>query len=180
MLKLQVKVQELFDEKTSEFSYLTFDLELEHSLVSLSKWESQFEKAFLGKQEKTDDETLWYVKAMILTPDVPQIVFDNMEKEHYDEINRYINAKMSATVLRDPPGQAPMRDTITAELIYYWMISMSIPFDPCQNWHLNRLLTLVRVCNLKNKPAKKVSHREAAKQQRDLNAQRRQQFGTRG
>jgi hypothetical protein len=180
MLRLEVNLEELFDSGSKEFSYRTFVLELEHSLVSLSKWESKFERAFLGKQEKTDEETLWYIRAMVITPEVPEEVFEKMTQEHYSAINTHINAKMTATVIRELPGPKTQQEVITAELIYYWMVAMTIPFDPCQDWHLNRLLTLIRVCNVKSQPPRKMSHREVAKQQRELNAQRRQALGTRG
>ncbi len=179
MLQLQVNFEELFDSETNEFSNRSFVLELEHSLVSLSKWESKFGRAFLGKQEKTTDETLWYVKAMIITPDVPPDIFDLFGNEHYDEINKYINAKMTATVIRELPSSRGQQEVITAEIIYYWMVSMNIPFE-CQYWHLDRLLTLIRVCNIKNKPPKKMSGRDAIKHQRELNAQRRQAMNSKG
>jgi len=178
MLKLVVAMKESYDELTKEFSSEDVTLELEHSLVSLSKWESHWEKPFLDTKEKTTEETLWYIKAMTMTLNVPPGVFDNLSDEHYDAINHYINAKMTATWFSEQK-QAKTREIITAELIYYWMIALGVPFE-CQYWHLNRLLTLIQVCNLKNAPQKTMGRREAAEMQRTLNAERKARLGTRG
>jgi hypothetical protein len=180
MLTIVVPGVEMYDEQTEEF--VTRDdmtLELEHSLVSLSKWESIYEKPFLGKDKKTTEQVLTYVKLMTLTPNVPDEVFAKLSEGNYKSINEYIDAKMTATWFSDIPSALGSRDVITAELIYYWMITFQIPFE-CERWHLNRLFTLIRVCNVKQAKPKKMSRSEIAARNRELNAQRKAQLGTRG
>lgn len=179
MLTITLEKQEFFDERLSEFFELQqLTLQLEHSLVSLSKWESRYEKPFLDKKEKTDDEIKAYVFYMILSPEVSEDVLLRLTEEDYFKIRSYIDAKMTATTFSDRQV-GPSREIITAELIYFWMITFHVPIE-CENWHLNRLLTLIRVCNIKNQTPKKMNKAELAARNRELNARRRAQFGTRG
>lgn len=179
MLRLAIVTGENYNEETDKFVLPnSFILELEHSLFSLSKWESKWEVPFLNSNEKTDEQVLDYVRMMFPGEVFPEHVLESLEKTHYDQINTYIEAKMTATTFGEEQNR-PNREIITAELIYYWMIALEIPFE-CQYWHLNRLLTLVKVCNIKNAPKKKMSPQEAAAQQRALNAERKAASGSRG
>lgn len=185
MLRITIPAveREEFNEDTNEFLYTTVlkeqTLQLEHSLVSLSKWESKWRKAFLGKQDKTDEEILDYVKCMTLTQNVNPEVYNHLTAENYKQINEYIEAPMTATCFADDCQGRNGREIVTSELIYYWMIAYNIPVD-FQKWHLNKLLTLIRVCNVKSSSPKRMSKREIMKRNAALNAARRKQLNTRG
>lgn len=180
MLTLIINGEEFYDESTQTFSQTEdVEIELEHSLVSLSKWESFFEKPFLSSGEKTPEEILAYVKMMILTPNVSDELILRFSQDNIKSINDYINSPQSATTFGSMPEQRGRGETITAELIYYWMVAFNIPFE-CQYWHINRLFALVRICNIKNSKPKKMSQHEIAARNRDLNAKRREQLKTSG
>lgn len=181
MLQITIPAIEQWDEHKQEFVQTKGRmLQLEHSLVSLSKWESKWNKPFLSKDDKTHEETLDYIKCMTITPNVDQDVYNGLTSEHISQINSYIEAPMTATTFREFKQGRTNREIITAELIYYWMIALNIPFDPCQKWHLNRLLTLIRVCNIKNAPPKKMGKRATVNQYAQLNAARRKQHNSKG
>ena len=180
MLQIHIPERELWDEANNEFIYTkACTLQLEHSLISLSKWESKRCKAFFSKQEKTYEETIDYIKCMTLTPNVKDEVYTCLTRENIAAINKYIEAPMTATYFSPDKNGRNNREQVTAELIYYWMIALTIPFE-CQKWHLNRLLTLIRVCNVKNQPPKKMSKREIMSRNSALNAARRKQMNTKG
>lgn len=179
MLELLVG-DESYDEEKQEFVVVNgVELQLEHSLVSLSKWESKYEKPFLSDKEKTEEEMFWYIKTMVLNAKIPPGVFDKLSPSNIKEIDVYINAKMTATTFGDESNQPRGREIITSELVYYWMIALQIPFE-CQHWHFNRLLALIKICNVKNSPEKKLSPAEVAARNRSLNAERKAKLGTSG
>lgn len=180
MLRITIPAAEQFDEAKQEFIKTKEQtLQLEHSLVSLSKWESKWCKSFLSRTEKTYEETVDYIKCMTITQNVDPDVYNYLTNANIAEINRYIEAPMTATYFSEDRNGKSSREQVTAELIYYWMIALNIPFE-CQKWHLNRLLTLIRVCNVKNQPPRKMSRREIMSRNAALNASRRNRLNTRG
>ena len=180
MLKITIPAVEQFDEVNQEFiTSKEQTLQLEHSLVSLSKWESKWNKPFLGKNAKTQEETIDYIRCMTITQNVDPNVYNFLTNQNIAEVNNYIEAPMTATWFAEDKNSKGGKEQITSELIYYWMISLNIPFE-CQKWHISRLLTLIRVCNVKNAPPKRRSKRDIASQYAALNAARRKQLNTRG
>lgn len=178
LITIPPAVSEEFDDQKEEFIYKTVfegrTLELEHSLVSLSQWESKWCKPFLSEKDKTDEELLDYIKFMTLTPNVEPEVYGYLTARNIEAIKEYIKSPMTATTFSDTQNDKHKREVITAEIIYYWMISLGIDFE-CQYWHLNRLITLVRVCNIKNKPPskKKKSGSDTALRYAQMNAARK-------
>ena len=180
MLEIVIPETEQWDEVNQEFITSNRQiLRLEHSLVSLSKWESKWKKPFLSNKEKTYEETIYYIKGMTLTQNVNDTVYNLLDKDNIEKINKYIGDPMTATTFKEDPNKKGGREIITSELIYYWMISLNIPFER-QKWHLNRLLTLIKVCGIKNQPPKKMSKRDVMSRNAALNAARRKQMNSRG
>lgn len=180
MLTITIPAVESFDEVNGVF--ITSDattLHLEHSLVSLSKWESEFKKPFLSSDEKTDEEAYGYVRAMTLDSEVPLDVYRRLSSDNLMAVNKYIEDTSTATWFKEKPNQRRSREIITGELIYYWMIALNIPLD-AEHWHLNRLFTLIKVCNEKNQPEKKMSKQELAQRNAQINAQRLAKHNTTG
>lgn len=179
MLQIIVPATEQWDEIKQEFVYTKETiLQLEHSLVSLSKWESKWCKPFLSKEDMTAEETIDYIRCMTITQNVNPEIYTCLSDENIAQVRDYIQAPMTATFFRKENGP-PSREIITSELIYYWMIALNIPFE-CQKWHLNRLLTLIRVCNIKNQPAKRRSQREIMEYNTALNEARRKKLNSKG
>lgn len=180
MLRLEVSEREFFDETIEEFVVQpSMTLELEHSLVSLSKWESIFEKPFLKDGEKTDEEVLAYIQCMNVAPeDLPMETVLRLDDSHLQAIHEYIERKMTGTTFPNERPGGPS-ETISAELVYYWMFSLGIPKE-CEHWHLKKLLTLIKVFNVKNAPPEKRAPQEIAESRRELNARRKAELKTRG
>ena len=180
MLKIKIPSVEVFDEKNNAFTELFSDtiIQLEHSLVSISKWESKWNKPFLTSDTKTSEELIDYIRCMTLTQNVNPEVYKYIPEEEVKKISSYIDAPMTATTFSDT-NTKKNNEIITSEIIYYWMVSFNIPFE-CQKWHINKLLTLIRVCSVKNAPPKKMSAREIMSRNRSLNKARRVQLNTRG
>lgn len=180
MLTIIIEGEENFNEETNTFEMDdNVVIELEHSLISLSKWESKHQKPFLASGEKTSEELFDYLKAMIVTPNVDLDVLYRCSQKNIDKIQEYIDSSQSATTFGMMPGRRGPGEVITSELIYYWMVSFNIPFE-CEHWHLNRLFSLIRICNVKNSKPRKMSRNEIAQRNRELNAQRRAELGTTG
>lgn len=178
MLHIKIEPRELFDDNKQEFIQVEGqDLMLEHSLVSISKWESKWHKPFLSS-EKTDEELLDYIKCMSVN-DIDDNSYIGLSDKDINKINDYISNPMSATTFFEESTNTTKKEIITSELIYFWMVSFKIPIE-CQDWHLNRLLTLIRICSIKNTPPKKMSKNEIMSRNANLNAMRRKQLHTKG
>lgn len=181
MLEIEVQmIPEMWDNSKEEFIPPVIQtLRLEHSLVSLKKWESKWCKPFLSKRDKTDEETLDYIKCMTVTQNVNPDVYLHLSDENMKQIEDYINAPMTATTVADRKGNKSKYDVITAEVIYSWMINLRIPPE-YQKWHLNSLLTLIRVLVAENSPPEKRSQEELAMDYAELNAARRKKYNSKG
>lgn len=184
MLKLTVTIQEeAWDEIKEEFVDAKYQtIQVEHSLVSLSKWEAKWHKPFLSKIEKTPEETTDYIRCMTITQNVDPTIYEHLSSDNIHAVNEYIKDPMTATWFAEDKSKAKGRgggEQITAEIIYYWMIALNIPME-CQKWHLNKLLTLIRVCNIKNQPPKKMTKKEIISRNAALNASRRKQLNSKG
>ena len=184
MLELEINAIQAWNEETEEF--INFDgctLHLEHSLVSLSKWESRWCKPFLTNDAKSLDESVDYIRCMVLDKDVDPLAFELITQENIDQVYTYINASMTATTfttLNDGQSKKSTTNTfVTSELIYYWMRTLQIPFD-CETWHLNRLLTLIRLTEVKESPSKKMNKRDIANRYAAINAANRKKYNSKG
>ena len=181
MLKLIVGQREWFDNSTEMFVYDGgVEVEFEHSLVSLSKWEAKVKRPFLAPGEMTPEEIGYYIEAMVITDPTPERLLELLTESDLKMINDYINDAQTATTFREESGiNKSNQEIISAELIYFWMFSCGIPLE-AQYWHLSRLFAQIRVFSVKNSKQKKVNPRTAAQERARLNAERRQTLGTKG
>lgn len=187
MLTIMVGGIEGFDETTGQFIEILkpTELKLEHSLVSLDKWESKYHKPFIASSKSmTDEETLYYIKCMTITQNVKDETYEHLSVQNLKEIREYIDDPMTATWITDIGKKSGKKEIITSELIYYWMIALNIPFNPCQKWHVNKLLTLIRVCNAKNEETnpnkKKKSQSQMVADAVAINKARREKYNSNG
>lgn len=184
MLSIIVPGGEFFDEEKNEFYYgENTELKMEHSLISISKWEAIFHKAYNTDKKKTPEEQLEYYKCMTINKVDPE-VYDRLTADNIKQIIEYINEPMTAFHRQtfeksSSPGSLKRGDTMISELIYYYMILFGIPFE-CEKWHFNKLMALIEVCMIKNKPEKSMSKRELNRRNASINAARRKAHGTRG
>lgn len=183
MLKITVPSCKYWDSKREMFFTYPekpITLQLEHSLVSLSKWEAKWKKPFLSNaKDRTMEESLDYIRCMTITPNVDPALYYHIPEDIFNKIKEYIEDPMTATTFSDNRPQKANREIITSELIYYWMASLQIPFE-CEKWHLNRLMTLIKVCSIKNEPQKKMSTNEIRARNKALNDARRKAMHTKG
>lgn len=174
MLKITVPGGEFYDESRNRFVTVPkTNLQLEHSLVSISKWESIWRRSYFNSPPQTDKERRDYIRCMTMTQNVNPDVYDSISKKQMNQIFAYCESPMTATTVSAKPDPSKKRKIVTSELVYYWMIEYGVPFDPCEKWHINRLMMLLTVCSEKNKPQKKMSKAELAAHHRAVNAARR-------
>lgn len=180
-LSIEIPAREFFDEANQMFLNIPkTTLALEHSLISISKWETKYHKPFLEKTEDlTRDEVMDYIKFMTIGKPVDDLVYIALTSENIKQISDYIANPCTATTFSNEKRTAKSGEFVTSELIYYWMVAYNIPFE-CEKWHINRLLTLIKICNIKNEPPKKMPRGERLSKQAALNKARKAKYRTRG
>lgn len=181
MLQITIPAERGFDETTEEFVlFPEVTVRLEHSLISIQKWESKWHKSYLNNKAFTTEEQLDYIRCMSLDPNFDIAILKRFRISDYEKIRDYITNPMTATVIHRHKEQGNYSSQfVTAELIYYWMTEFGIPFE-CNKWHINQLLTLIEVCSIKQTPGKKMNKREAAAMRAAANESRRKKLGSRG
>ena len=178
-LTITVPAATLYDPISNEFIDVNqTTISLEHSLYSISKWESKWHRSYWDPKGFTDVEFIDYIRCMTMDKNISSDVYKAITPDNLESIRAYMEDPMTGTTFREDKKR-PSREIITSELIYFWMIQNGIPFE-CQKWHINRLLTLIRVCAIKNGPQKKMSRGDIARQNHALNAARRAKYNTRG
>jgi len=180
-LSITIPGQEYYDEVNNEFKSIgDTNVTLEHSLISISKWEAKWHKSYLSTPDKTPEEIMDYIRCMTITPHVDPSVFDFLTQSNINEIVNYINDPMTATTFSDDKTDSTSKNIVTSELIYYWMIACQIPVA-FEKWHINRLMTLIKVCEIKNNPdKKKMSKSQLYNRQRAINEANRKKFSSKG
>lgn len=154
-------------------------LKFEHSLLSISKWEAKYKKAFLGTTQKTPIEMIEYYEEMLVSPANRELVY-LLEPDQLEELTNYVNSQRTASSVPDLDGRpSPFREIVTSELIYYWMVALNIPFE-AEKWHLSRLMMLIRITNFKQTPPEKQNKAQMMAKMREINEQRKAQYNTTG
>lgn len=182
MLTLTIPKREIWDEANESFIYTKETvLQLEHSLISVSKWEAKWHEPFMNNNNMTPEKTMSYIQFMTMNKVEDPLVYSMLTKDEIQTINDYIDNPMTATwFAKDPKKHGISRgEIITSEVLYFYMVSLQIPFQ-CEKWHLNRLITLIKVCSEKNKKPDKMSKRDIMNRNRALNEARKAKMGTKG
>lgn len=180
-ITITISEKDLFNEDTCEFiSVPQTKIVLEHSLVSISKWESKWHKPFFSTQKKTTEELIDYLRCMTISSVSDPNIYYALDAVAMKQIQSYMEDPMTATTFSDSANNKPSREIVTSEIFYYWMTALNIPFDPCQKWHINKLKTLIQVCAIKNQPQKKMPKSDILKRNSALNAARRKKLGSKG
>ena len=182
-LTIKVPANELYDPVQKRFiSTSAKTLSFEHSLLSIAKWEAKWHKPYMSKAPKTEEEMRDYIRCMCLSNDVDPMIFYALDQSTVKALADYIQDPMTGTTFKKK-DQKPSKEIVTNELVYYWMTELNIPFEPCQKWHFNHLMTLIQVASVKKQPAKKLNkreQREATKRMAAENERRRAMFHTSG
>lgn len=181
---ITLKAGELYDEEKEEFINISEDksIVIEHSLLSISKWESKWHKIYLDDKLKlTHEESLDYIRCMTLTQNVDPNYYRLIDNNKLIEIQKYMNDPYSATYFNEVPRGTAQRhsEKISSEVLYYYMFKLGIPKD-CEKWHINRLQNLIRIFSIKDAPDQKMNKRQTADYYRRLNAQRRSKLKSKG
>lgn len=178
MLELRTQDQEFYDDEHGFIEIPGGSYVLEHSLISVSKWESKWHIPFLSTEEKTDEQVRDYIRCMFVKPPKHKDAYLYFSLETIREIAEYINEPMTATTFSELSKRGGFQ-IITNEVIYYWMVACNIPFE-CDKWHLNRLLTLIKVVSLEMNPKKQMDTRDILEQNRRINEMRKKKYNTNG
>jgi hypothetical protein len=182
-MRLPIKiVDEYWDNEKQEFIYPEKgSLLLEHSLLSISKWEAIWHKPYMGSENKTNEEFYSYIKCMSLKGEPDDKILNSLTRDNLEDILTYIENPMTATTVKEDASSVcgTPKNFVTSELLYAYMVNYNIPVE-FENWHINRLLTLIRLCSSKQEKPKKMSQAEIMRENARINAMRRSKLGSKG
>lgn len=179
---------ELFDEETNTFLHpVGKKLHLEHSLLSISKWEAEWEIPFLNT-DKTSEQSLSYIKCCVLDDDFDELLLNTLSDKNILDFNAYLSKGMTAKKIIDLRSSLSQKrksrrpasqKALTSEDIYYSMIQFHV-WKECEEWPLQRLLSLLQLCSLKSNSTGEMSKSDQAKFYREENARRKAKYHTNG